>query len=215
MRIVLKASAAAVALAAASQASAAVIYTNPLLSGPIATGNTVGFSAISPTAGPSTFSFNLNGFNSLDGINVYEDDFTLSLNGAPILTLSYDLGGGGTNAIFTNTAGAVVSYATPSVSFGGGSLLVSFANLALLAGSNAFTFTYASPSGAALGGAGAHAGPQGTGDEAWGVSNVALATIGSVSVVPEPRTWAMVLTGFGAAGVSLRARRKRSVQRLI
>ena len=215
MRMFLKLSAAAVALAVASQASAAVIYTNPLLSGPTATGTSVGFSATSPSAGPATFSFNLNGFVTIDGINAYEDDFSLLLNGAPILTLSYNLGGGGTNAIFTNTAGAVVSYATPASLFNGGSLLVSFANLALVAGTNTFSFAYASPTGAALGGSGPHAGPQSIGDEAWGISNVLLSTITSISAVPEPTTWAMVLTGFGAAGVSLRARRKRSVLRLV
>lgn len=208
MRTILKTVAVAAAIIVTGQASAAVLYSNPLLSGPIASPNTIGFTAAAPAAGPAALSFNLNGFASLDGVNAYEDDFTLSLNGATILSLSYDLGGGGANAIFANPFGATVAYSTPAVFFGGGSLQISFAALTLLSGNNVFSFAYASPSGAALGGAGPHAGPQGTGDEAWGVSNVLLST---ASAVPEPATWGLMLTGFGAAGLALRNRKRNRV----
>jgi len=43
-----------------------------------------------------------------------------------------------------------------------------------------------------------------------GLSNVALYRTGSA--VPEPATWAMMLVGFGAAGYSLRRRRKVTLQ---
>ncbi|WP_293403470.1 PEPxxWA-CTERM sorting domain-containing protein [Phenylobacterium sp.] len=42
------------------------------------------------------------------------------------------------------------------------------------------------------------------GSDAWGVDNV---TYGVGSAVPEPATWAMMITGFGLAGTALRRRR--------
>ncbi len=100
------------------------------------------------------------------------DDFTLSVNSSPILQLSYDLGGGGGNSIFTNVYGATASsrYSVDNH----WAIDVSITTLPLFAGSNSFIFAYVSPSGDALGGAGGHAGPQGLGDEGWGLTNVLL-----------------------------------------
>lgn len=201
------------ALVVTPQAGAAVLYSSAMLSGPSASPGAVGFTAAAPNAGPAAFSFNLDGYNSMDGVNFWEDDFTLALNGRTILALSYDLGGGGANAIFTNLYAAAVSYTSPPAR-GNKSLLVRYADLPLIAGSNVFTFAYASPTGSALGGSGAHAGPQGMGDEAWGVSKVVL-TAPVVSVVPELASWAMMLTGLAAAGVALRARRRATTLKMV
>lgn len=43
-----------------------------------------------------------------------------------------------------------------------------------------------------------------------GFSNAVL-----VTPVPEPATWAMMLIGLGAVGISLRFRRKRLLQKAI
>ncbi len=197
----------AVLLATGSQAS--TLYSNPLLTGPIASPGMATFTASSPANQNGILSFDLNGFASLDGVNFYEDDFTLKLNGANILQLSYNVGGGGANQIFTNPYGATITGAdlNPNhISFTGGQLQISLAGLPLTAGNNVFVFAYDSPSTGGLGGSG-FAGPQGTGDEAWGVSNVLLS-----GAVPEPATWAMMLVGFGMAGVALRRRAKVAVQ---
>jgi len=43
------------------------------------------------------------------------------------------------------------------------------------------------------------------GDADIGLDNV------SISAVPEPATWAMMLVGFGGMGVAMRSRRKQAV----
>lgn len=190
------------ALAFVAPANAATLYNNPLLSGAIASPGSVGFTAASGgTSG--ALGFRLNGFASLDGVNFYEDDFTLALNGSPILTLSYDLGGEGGNVIFSNLYGATITGGTFGF-FQGGALDISIASLPLLVGNNSFTFSYDSPSGTALGGSGGHAGPQGTGDEAFGISNVLL----TGTAVPEPASWALMLVGFGIVGSAMRGRQR-------
>ena len=46
-------------------------------------------------------------------------------------------------------------------------------------------------------------------DDVQGWSNAALYTTGTPPGVPEPATWAMMLMGFGAAGVAVRRSRRR------
>lgn len=199
-------STALVALAAVP-ASAATLYSNPTLLSATSSPGSTGFS-VSSSGGAGTLNFNIDGFNTLDGLGFYEDDFTLALNGATILSLSYDLGGGGANAIFTNTFGAAVTGGAFGFG-GGGQLQVSIASLVLAAGANSFTFAYDSPSGDALGGMGSHAGPQGIGDEGWGISGVVLTGTSATTTapVPEPASWSLMILGFGAIGGALRSRR--------
>ena len=47
-------------------------------------------------------------------------------------------------------------------------------------------------------------------DDPTGFSNAVLYTTGTPPGVPEPATWAMMLFGFGAAGVALRRSRRRT-----
>lgn len=125
------------------------------------------------SGGQANIAFDLLGWASLDGVNYYEDDFTLALNGSEIFRGSFSLGGGGDNSVFTNTFGLNVVGLQPNVvTFAGGDLLIS-GLLRLAPGNNNFTFSY-------LALASGHAGFQGTGDEAWGVRNL------NISAVPLP-----------------------------
>ena len=205
MKILASASALALAVSALP-AQAAMLYDDLGPTGPAESPSSYAFIAAS-SGGNGSLSFTIDGYNSLDGVNGYEDDFTLSLNSSPILQLSYDLGGGGGNAIFTDTYGATIS---PRYNVDGHwAIDVNIASLPLIAGNNSFVFAYVSPLGDALGGVGPHAGPQGLGDEGWGLSNVLL-TGNAIMPVPEPASWALLLGGFAAAGLVLR-RRKATV----
>jgi hypothetical protein len=198
-------SVAALALvAAALPAQAAVLYSNAGPTGPVETPGAFGFSAASQ-GGVSVLNFTIDGYNTLDGVNWYEDDFTLSLNGNAILQLSYDLGGGGDNVIFTNLNGATVSSRYDKG--GHWAIDVNIAALPLLVGNNDFLFSYASPDGDALGALGGHAGAQGLGDEGWGLSDI---TLNGHPAVPEPATWAMMIAGIATVGAAMR-RRKTAV----
>ena len=188
-----------VAAAAALPAQAATLYSNPLLSGPIATPGSISFVANSPVMQSGFLSFNLDGFASLDGVNAFQDDFDLTVNGFQLLNLSYDLGGGGMNVVFANPNGATITGGSAGF-FNGGQLQIAMP-LALLAGPNSFVFSYTSPGPANGGG-------QGTGDEAWGVSSVVLTA--KMGAVPETATWTMMIVGFGAAGGALRYRRRKT-----
>jgi opacity protein-like surface antigen len=205
MKILVTAS--VVALVAAAMPAHAALYEAVAPTDPIATPGSFAFVANS-SAGNGALSFTLHGYKSLDGTNFYEDDFTLSLNSSPILQLSYDLGGGGGNAIFTNLYGATVSSRYNVDNHW--AIDVNIATLPLISGSNSFIFSYVSPSGDALGGTGSHEGTQSLGDEAWGLSNILLTGPAVGVAVPEPATWAMMIGGFAVAGGAMR-RRKTAV----
>ena len=197
-------SASVLALVAVALPAQAALYQDLGPTGPIGSPGSYAFIANSG-GGNGAFSFTLHGYNSLDGTNSYEDDFTLALNSSPILQLSYDLGGGGGNSIFTNVYGATVSSRYQVDNHW--AINISIATLPLLTGSNSFIFSYVSPTGDALGGTGSHAGPQGLGDEAWGLSNVLLTGPAVGGAVPEPATWAMMIGGFAVAGAAMRRRK--------
>jgi len=202
MKIRIAVSAAAFAVAALP-AHAATLYSDSGPTGPAESPSSYAFIA-SSSGGNGALSFTIHGYDSLDGINAYEDDFTLAFNSSPILQLSYDLGGGGGDAIFTNTYGATVSSRYDAG--GHWAIDVSIATLPLLAGANSFIFAYVSPLGDALGGTGQHFGPQGLGDEAWGLSNILL-TDASTAAVPEPASWALMIGGMALAGGIMRRRK--------
>lgn len=144
------------------------------------------------SGGKANISFDLLGWASLDGVNFYEDDFTLTLNNNEIFKAAFALGGGGDNSVYTNTFGLNVAGLQPNiVTFSGGDILIS-GLLKLAPGNNIFTFSYSALSAG-------HAGFQGTGDEAWGVNNL------NVSSVPLPPAAILLSTGLLALS---RSRRK-------
>ncbi|MBO9576260.1 MAG: PEP-CTERM sorting domain-containing protein [Sphingobium sp.] len=195
-------SAAVVALAtAALPAHADVLYANAGPTGPVESPGSYNVFVVSG-AGSGALLFTIDGYATLDGVNFYEDDFTLTINGSDVLKLSYDLGGGGGNSIFTNTLGATVS--DRYLSGNHWAINVEIAALPLLAGSNSFSFAYDSlvPG---------HAGPQGLGDEGWGLSNIRL-TGPAAGAVPEPASWALMIGGLGLVGGAMRRRSKTAVR---
>jgi hypothetical protein len=172
-------------------ASAGLIYAGP--SGPQPTDSSITVTFTSGAATTTGLLFTIDGYLSLDGQNFYEDDFGLSLNGTPIFSGTFNLGGGSATTqavVFSNPYSATSSDPTNNTSIGwaGGQEIINFGDvLPVLVGTNTLVFSYASlPSPG-------HAGFQGTGDEAWGIENVTIS-------IPEPSTWAMMLLGFAGLG---------------
>jgi hypothetical protein len=185
-----------IGLASAAASHATVLFQQGPVYGPVET-DTSAFAFFSGLAGAADASFSLDGYTSLDGQNFYEDDFTLSLNGNPVLSGTWSMGGGGSDVVFFAPGGATFNnISAPGVTFAGGHVLIT-TPLSLANGANTLTFEYDSLPGPA------HAGFQGLGDEGWGVSNL-LVTQG----VPEPMTWSLMIMGFGAAGAMLRRARQ-------
>jgi hypothetical protein len=185
----------------AASANAGVIFPGPSPEQP--TDTTIGVTFNSGAAATTGLSFTIDGYLSLDGQNFYEDDFGLSLNGSPLFSGTFNLGGGSDTTqavVYSNPFGATLSNPTnngTAVGFAGGKEIVTFGDvLPLVSGTNTLIFTYTSLT------APGHAGFQGIGDEGWGIEGVTVTT-------PEPSTWTMMLTGFAGLGwASYRAARR-------
>ena len=203
LRMTLVATVAAIATLVAAGAQAGTLYSFAGPTGELPTDVSI-TKTFSGVAGAAEVAFTLDGYASLDGQNFYEDDFTLSLNSAPILSGTFNLGGGGANVVFFAPVGASVNNISGNgmaVTFAGGKVLVS-TPLNLLAGLNSLTFNYtALPRDA-------HAGFQGTGDEGWGLRDIVVTQ--ASGGVPEPASWALMLTGFGGLGAVLRRSRRQA-----
>lgn len=191
---------AALALATAAHADTVVFDASGFDSGDVVTEH--GF--VTPTfASPSSagvVAFTLTGYGSLDGQNFYEDDFTLTVNGVAVLVGTFNLGGGGANVLYTSPTGTLVSgYETdPDSITRAGGVLTFTVPVTLWAASNEILFSYeALP-------APDHAGPQGLGDEGWGLSDITVTAM----PVPEPGSLALMLAGLGVVG-GLARRRSR------
>jgi hypothetical protein len=184
---------------AATGAQAATIYSNPTPTGDMDTNAPAVVDTFTAAGGAAQASFIIDGYASLDGQNFYEDDFTLSLNGTPIVTGTFNLGGGGANVVYTAPMGTsainLSGLDSGQITFTGGQELV-WVPITLAAGANSLSFSYTSLTDG-------HAGFQGIGDEGWGVEQVLVA-----NAVPEPATWAIMLVGFGGLGGALRAARR-------
>ena len=151
------------------------------------------------TGGLGLVTFRIDGFKTLDGFNAGADDqdtFTLSLNGAAIFSGTWDLGGGGGNVIlFGDPAATAVG---PPSAFGQGGRVDIATPLTLVAGVNVLHFAYDSHK------------PLGLGDEGWDLRNIAVTGPGvdvEPVTLPEPASWALMLTGFFGLGGLLRRRR--------
>ncbi|MET0383122.1 MAG: PEP-CTERM sorting domain-containing protein [Burkholderiaceae bacterium] len=145
-------------------------------------------------AGAASVEFQLDGFSSLDGDNFYIDVFTLSLNGTSVFSGTWDLGGGGADEVLLAPSGATATFTSRQT-------LDVVVPLSLLAGSNTLTFAYDSP----LSWQGIdRAGPQGPGDEGWGVGAYTV-----TAAVPEPAPVALMLAGIGMVGGLARRRAKQ------
>ncbi len=147
------------------------------------------------------------GYKSLDGVNSYEDVFTLYEGKTEIFSGSFNMGGGGRNEVLFNPDGAKVVTTTngakadphhsTAVTWEGGVTDIWLPLADLTAGPLVFSYTSLSGPG--------YAGFQGLGDEGWGVNSVKFVT----APVPEPQTYALMLAGLGV--VSFVARRRRGI----
>lgn len=174
-----------------------------LVAGPVA--NPGSFTATVDASAPdsaATLDFVLNGFNSLDGRNSYQDLLTLTINDVQSFIGSFNLGGGGTSDTMfgSGTALTVNEYgSSPGTGIGwhGGTTTVTGLSFNLLAGLNTFMFAYSAP-GQSNGLAG-----QSLSDEGWGVSAA------TVSAVPEPESYPLMLAGLMLIGTIVRRRKVR------
>jgi hypothetical protein len=201
IKALLAGAALAIATVSAAGAQASTLFSFASTFGPVETDNSATAFFNAP-AGAGAVSFTLDGYASLDGQNYYEDDFSLILNGSTIFSGTWNLGGGGTDAILFNPNGGTannISGNGTDVTWNGGHVLIDVP-LNLVAGLNTLTFAYSSLPGPT------HAGFQGGGDEAWGLSNITV-----TGGVPEPASWALMLVGFGGMGAMFRARRKAGI----
>ena len=198
MRIALTSAVLLSTLAVAAPASAEVLFvSNALSTEAVAYPSSLGFSTPSATARAARLFFRLRGTATVDGDNSYQDNFTILLNGTPLFSGTFNLGGGGNNVTFTNPSGAVLSNYIYNGFNQGGSIKFKVP-VGLAAGSNTFSFAYTSPGPSNGGG-------QPLSDEGFNIERVALIS----GAVPEPATWAMMILGFGLVGGAMRSRGRR------
>jgi len=187
--------AAALLLGASGAAADAAVYNLAPSPGVMPTNTSLTRTFTTAMGGSGTLDFAIQGYMSLDGVNFYEDDVSVFLNGTQIFYGSFDLGGGGSNQLFSSNPGTTYSVSPISTgmpTFAGG-LLTASVPITLASGFNRVIFTYTSLSDAG------HAGFQGIADEGWGL------TSGTVtSAVPEPSTWAMMFIGLLGLGFLMR-----------
>lgn len=146
-------------------------------------------------AGANTIAFDIFGARSVDGLgNGYDDVFEVQLNGTTVFSGLFNMSGGGSNSVTTNTFGWSWSTMTnPGGLFQGGLTSVS-GLLNLVAGTNTLTFSFTSPGPL-------NGGNQGVGDESWAINSV------DVAPVPLPAGLPLMAAGLGALAF---LRRKRA-----
>ncbi|MBI1395428.1 MAG: PEP-CTERM sorting domain-containing protein [Betaproteobacteria bacterium] len=150
-------------------------------------GGSATLSLSAPGAGNATLSFDLLGFGSVDAYNCCTDIFSLSVNGNALFRAAFSMGGGGTEQIDLNTAGATVT--------GTGTMSRHISmSILLQSGTNSLVFDYGQM--------------QGLNDESWGLDNVSVSArdlVAPDNTVPEPSTIGLV--GAAIVAFGMRARR--------
>jgi hypothetical protein len=153
-------------------------------------GGVVTRSITSDDAGAAVLTFDLLGYNTIDGDNQYKDTFNLKINGTLVFSGGFDMGGlGGSFTNFIDSGVTIVSTSTPGLDLGGLTKFSVAHNL--LAGANTYEFDYGQM--------------QGLSDEGWGLR---AATISSTNV-PEPFTIIGTCIG-GTAAFRMRKKLKSS-----
>jgi len=169
-------------LAGASLAAQAQLLYSAGPTGALDTSAAPAPASFTAAAGPGLLSFQLQGYATLDGDHFWIDVLHVVLNGSEVFSLSFDLGGGGTDRVLLSLSGSSV------VKNGALQQVDVSLPISLLAGSNTLSLYYESP--LSFEGSG-RAGFQGLGDEGWGLNSVA------VSAVPEPGRIGLMLGGLG------------------
>ena len=185
------------ALLCAAGAQADTLYTLAAPTGPLSSPGSVP-ATFSAGAGGGSVSFQLQGYATLDGDNFFIDIFHLTVNGAEIFSGTWNLGGGGANRTLLDLTGATVTISAPTKTV---DIIVP---VTLVSGSNTVTFAYDSPT--SFEGT-SRAGPQGLGDEGWGLNSAVITGNAAVGVVPEVETYALMLAGLTVMGFMARRRK--------
>jgi MYXO-CTERM domain-containing protein len=179
--------------AALSSAQAATFFALPAATGAFSSPNSL-FASFFASAGAGEVSFQLQGYNTLDGDSFFIDILDVSLNGSSVFSATYDLGGGGIDRVLGGSAGVALKDGLAKTV----DLQIP---VTLLGGVNALVISYSSPD---IFDGTPRWGEQGLADEGWGLNS---ASVSSAAPVPEAPAAAMFAAGLLAGLLALRRRR--------